>query len=805
MNHSQAKNICVLQAMSYNDRRPHVEVDIEDIQVKALVDTGAATTCMSTETWARLKDKKEVPIPAGISLSAANGKALNLKRRVSVTMGIMGIEITRPVYVIDDLGGHDFIIGIDLINEMHMTIHNSECLLPKDWQKNIATVHVEEDTVMKADTIGHVRAKVHPSTEVKPGTVVLVQAIAPAPFAWEGLQTVGEDGKIVVVLGNTTKRNLLLEERVPIAKIEVLEDQDPQPATDWEVAAMVSSKMGTIKPDPRPPKEGPAPKLSPEEEKKFREMIKLKCPEEWKEKYTELLLHFHDVFSKSKFDLGRCNVIEHSIRLKDEDPVHVKQFPLPHAHRDVASEWVKELLGQGAIEVSRSAYNSPVFFVKKANGGLRAVLDFRELNHKSLPDRYVIREIRECIDEVGANGSKVFSAIDLTSGFWQQTLEKESRQYTAFTVPGGSRYQWTVTPMGLQGSPASFARLMDHIVRGLKEVIAYIDDVLAHSQDHTAHLECLRALFMRFRQFNMKIQPGKSIFGAKELQYLGYTLSEKGVGPGLEKLKAIREFPCPTSIKKIREFVGLASYFRFLIKDFAKNAALLTKLLKKSSGYVKGEIPEECKEGFEYLKNALCLNPIVQHPAKHGTWHLTTDASQGDKDHPGGLGAVLSQIVKGEERVIAYASRGLKKFEENYHAFLLEMAAAEWAIEHFSVYLRGRHFDLFTDHKPLLALSTVHKKTLKRLQQQMLEHDFTLHYKEGETNVIADALSRNPVAVLEDNSGNLKTAQAHDQLCCDIRRFKEDGTVPEHSKAYAKKIEDLPETARTRMESCTTG
>ena len=322
-------------------------------------------------------------------------------------------------------------------------------------------------------------------------------------------------------------------------------------------------------------------------------------------------------------------------------------------------------------------------------------------------------------------------------------------------------------------------------------MIAYIDDVLAHSKTHEEHLETLKLLFLRFRQFNMKIQPAKSIFGAKELQYLGYKLSEKGVGPGTEKLKAIKEFPCPTSVKKIREFVGLASYFRFLIPGFAKNAALLTKLLKKDSGYKKGELPEESKEGFEYLKNALCLDPIVQHPAKHGNWHLTTDASQGDKDHPGGLGAVLSQIVEGQERVIAYASRGLKKFEENYSAYLLEMAAAEWAIEYFHVYLRGRHFDLWTDHKPLTALSTVHKKTLKRLQQQMLEHDFTLHYKEGETNVIADALSRNPIAVLNDESGDLRRAQEQDQLCCDLKTQMIDGQVPQHSKAYAKKIEEM--------------
>ena len=103
---------------------------------------------------------------------------------------------------------------------------------------------------------------------------------------------------------------------------------------------------------------------------------------------------------------------------------------------------------------------------------MRAVLDFRSVNLNSVPDRYPIREVRDCVDEVGLSGSKVFSTIDLTSGFWQQSLEESSRQYTALTVPGkGTRYQWTVTPMGLQGSPASFARLIDYVMRDLPNVI----------------------------------------------------------------------------------------------------------------------------------------------------------------------------------------------------------------------------------------------------------------------------------------------------------------------------------------------
>jgi transposase InsO family protein len=155
------------------------------------------------------------------------------------------------------------------------------------------------------------------------------------------------------------------------------------------------------------------------------------------------------------------------------------------------------------------------------------------------------------------------------------------------------------------------------------------------------------------------------------------------------------------------------------------------------------------------------------------------------------MGAVLSQVVGGEERIIGYISRGLKPFEKNYSAYLLELAAAEWAIDYFNVYLSGRRFVLHTDHRPLTALGTIHKKTLNRLQQQLLEHNFEIRYKKGGENVIADALSRNPVDVLTDSSGDLASAQAADPFCQDLRKFLEHGELPEHSQGYLNKIKRL--------------
>ena len=149
---------------------------------------------------------------------------------------------------------------------------------------------------------------------------------------------------------------------------------------------------------------------------------------------------------------------------------------------------------------------------------------------------------------------------------------------------------------------------------------------------------------------------------------------------------------------------------------------------------------------------------------------------------------MLTQVVDGTERVVAYASRGLKSFEKNYSAFLLEMAAATWAIDYWHVYLAGRFFKLHTDHLPLTSMSTIHKKTLNRLQQQLLEYHMEINYKPGPENVVADALSRNPVDALSDSSGTLAEAQDADPFCSDVKTYIDTKVLPTHSDAYASKV-----------------
>ena len=214
--------------------------------------------------------------------------------------------------------------------------------------------------------------------------------------------------------------------------------------------------------------------------------------------------------SQEKLDLGFTDVVEHKIVMRSKEPVHARQFRVPFAHEGVLHGYIEELLRLGAIDVSLSLYNSQVFCVLKkllpdaplgTPNPLRCVLDFRKINAALIPDTYCIKEVRECVDDVGRLGYDMLMRIDLMAGFWQWCLEEQSCQYTEFTVPGkGAHYQWKVTLMVLLGSPDSFFCLMDFVMCNIVGVLTYINDVLVHSKGHAAHMPVLEMTLWRLRK-----------------------------------------------------------------------------------------------------------------------------------------------------------------------------------------------------------------------------------------------------------------------------------------------------------------
>ncbi len=330
-------------------------------------------------------------------------------------------------------------------------------------------------------------------------------------------------------------------------------------------------------------------------------------------------------------------------------------------------------------------------------------------------------DVHQCLHHLGGLGANFMSALDLVNAYWQLALHDLSQQYTAFTVPGRRKFVWMVTRMGLKTSPSAFSRLMEFVFRGFKNSVIYLDDVLVGSKTWEAHIRHLEDSFYFLQCYNLKLNLKKCIFAAPEINYLGYTISAGSIKPGKEKTQAVREFPAPNSVKEIRCFTGLTNYLRAFIPGNAKLAGKLTKLLAKETGWGGGDLPSDALEAFKCVRDKLTQAPILAFPQLGVPFTLVTDAS-----FKHGYGGVLLQIQNGRNRAIAYFSRELKAHQKNYSAYMLELGAAAAAIEHFHVYLYGTRLVLMWDHKPMVKLDKIHKRTLLRLQELMGEYDFQM-------------------------------------------------------------------------------
>jgi hypothetical protein len=464
--------------------------------------------------------------------------------------------------------------------------------------------------------------------------------------------------------------------------------------------------------------------------------------------------------------------------MKTEEPVYVKQFKIPEAHHHYLQDQVREWLRLGIIQPSRSRYNSPVFLVEKKDGTKRVVQDFRSLNANTYVDKYSMKDVQECISEIGRAGSTIFTTLDLTSGFWQMALDPKSWPYTAFTVPGMGQFEWKVVSMGLASAPSAFQRLIEQVVKGIDNVVVYIDDLIIHSRTHEDHLKTLDAVLTRLASHNLRVNLKKCVFGSSETSYLGFWLSKEGIFPGADKLKADKEALPPENVKQIRQFLGLCNFFRGHIQNFAQITSPLTQLTKKDSSWKRGPLPENALRAFRHLQSLLCSEHVLAYPRSDRQYALITDASFGNENTEGGLGAILTQLDEtGKFYVVAYASRKLQRYEKNYTPFLLQMQAAIFGMETFEVNLKGRHFKLFTDHKPLEKLGKVHTKTLNQLQQMMNQFSFEIIYKQG-NEMPADFLSRNAVDSIKFDLPTYAREQDKDEILRGLRLFLLNKSLP---------------------------
>ena len=317
-----------------------------------------------------------------------------------------------------------------------------------------------------------------------------------------------------------------------------------------------------------------------------------------KARFRCLCKEFEDVFSKSSEDIGHTPLVTMDIDTGDSPPVCQKPYSLPLKHVEWVQKELEILERAGVIQRSMSPWASPIVIVpKKSEPGepprRRMCVDYRMLNSLLPPVNKAHSKAKGIvtlvplpkIDEIYAQlqGSKIFSALDMRSGYFHIELSEDVKPKTAF-VPGGphgSKYQFNRCPFGLSQAPAYFQRLVHKVLRGLPFTFGYLDDILIFSSGVEVHLEHLRKVFLRLREAKLKLKASKCSFFKKHIQYLEHLVSGDGIEPLPEKLEAVENMPPPKTPKEVRQFLGLVGYYRKFVPKFADIARPLTNLTKQ--------------------------------------------------------------------------------------------------------------------------------------------------------------------------------------------------------------------------------
>ncbi|KAJ0591942.1 putative nucleotidyltransferase, Ribonuclease H [Helianthus annuus] len=411
-------------------------------------------------------------------------------------------------------------------------------------------------------------------------------------------------------------------------------------------------------------------------------------------------------------------------------PVAKVPYRLAPSEMQELSTQLQELLDKGFIRPSFSPWGAPVLFVKKKDGSFRMCIDYRELNKLTIKNRYPLPRIDDLFDQL--QGSSFYSKIDLRSGYHQLRIQEESIPKTAFRTRYG-HYEFLVMPFGMTNAPAVFMDLMNRVCKPYldKFVIVFIDDILIYSKLKEEHEQHLRAILELLKKEKLHTKFSKCEFWLREVQFLGHVVNGNGIHVDPAKIEAIKNWETPKTPTEIRQFLGLAGYYRRFIEDFSKIAQPLTSLTQKDKKFDWGDKQEEA---FQLLKNKLCDAPILTLPEGTDDFVVYCDASRQ------GLGCVLMQ----RQKVIVCASLQLKVHEKNYTTHDLELGAVVFALKIWRHYLYGTRYTIFTDHKSLQHIFDQKELNMRQRRWVKLlnDYDCEIKYHPGKANVVADALSR---------------------------------------------------------------
>lgn len=451
---------------------------------------------------------------------------------------------------------------------------------------------------------------------------------------------------------------------------------------------------------------------------------------------AEVLMNCKDAFSKDDADLGLTHLGEHSIHVGEAKPIKQRPRRTPLAFAGEEQTAIKDLESKKIIRKSSSPWASPIVLVRQKNGKVRPCVDYRQLNTVTQKDAFPLPRIQDCLDAVAK--STLFSTFYLTSGYHQIPVKEEDISKTAFVTKCGL-FEFTAMPFGLCNAPATFQRIMELALHGLQwqTCIIYLDDIIVYGATFEEHMNRVEEVLKRMIDANFKLRPEKCQLLQPEVTFLGHVVSADGVRPNPDNVAKILQWPPPATVTEVRQFLGMASYYRRFICDFASIAKPLVDLTRKNAEFMW---TQTCQCAFDSLKQILIGPEIMGYPTDDGDFILDTDACDVS------IGAVLCQVQDGRERVLACASRTLNRAEQNYCVTDKELLALRYFVEYFRQYLLGRQFTVRTDHQALVWLFSLKepKGRIARWIEILSGYNFSVEFRRGKKHENADAMSRCP-------------------------------------------------------------